>query len=91
MKDVKDLTLQEINWILAKIEGYKYVSVFHHQIMVSNKKHESYDYNPCENWNRAADIVQREKLTIVKGDLVGALREFIYNTIGGTVSLEGMK
>lgn len=91
MKNVKDLTHQEINWILANHEGYKYVSVFHHQIMVSNKKHESYDYNPCENWNRAANIIMREKLTIVEGDLVGAIREFIYNTFGDTVSLEGMK
>ncbi len=91
MKNVEDLTLQEINWLLAKIEGYKYVHIFHHQVMVSHKKHESYDYNPCENWNRAEGIVRRAKLTIYEGDLVGALRDFIRKTIGNTVSLEGMK
>jgi hypothetical protein len=54
---IDDLTVQQLNYCAAKLEGYKYIHVFHHQVMVSNKKHESYDYNPCENANRAYGII----------------------------------
>lgn len=51
------MTVQQLNYCAAKIQGYKYIHAFHHQVMVSNKKHEIYDYNPCENPNRGYDII----------------------------------
>lgn len=54
---VYGMTVQELNYCAAKLEKFKYIHVFHQQVMVSNKKHESYDYNPCENPNRGYDII----------------------------------
>lgn len=54
---VYGMTNQELNYCAAKLEGYRYIHVFHNQVMVSNKKHDSYDYNPCESPNRAYYII----------------------------------
>ena len=58
-----ETTLPQLNWLVAKLEGFKYINVFHGdrvQIMVSNKKNESYDFNPTEGWHQGGPIIERE-------------------------------
>jgi len=62
-----ETTLPQLNWLVAKLEGFKYIHIFHGdrvQIMVSNKKNASYDFNPAENWARGGPIIEREGIII---------------------------
>lgn len=56
-----------LDWAVAKCEGFKYVRIFngdHTQIMVSNKKHESYYFHPTGNWAQGGPIIEREKISL---------------------------
>jgi hypothetical protein len=69
-----DLIGPTLAWAVAECEGFKYVHVFHGdivQIMVSNKKNESHYFNPTENWAQGGPIIEREFIRLdsaVKGN-----------------------
>jgi len=65
-----------LDWAVAKCEEYKRIHIWtawvnKHgahgdiQIMVSNKKHECYAFNPTQNWAQGGSIIEREKIAIL--------------------------
>jgi len=62
-----DLNKHALNWAVATCEGYKYVrfqQLDWMQVFVSNKKHESYDFNPIKNWAQGGPIIEREGICL---------------------------
>ena len=56
-----------LNWAVATVEGYKYVTfqqLGRMQVFVSNKKHECYDFDPTENWAQGGPIIERERIEL---------------------------
>jgi hypothetical protein len=45
-----------------------------------------YVFDPIQNWHHAGPIIEKNKLTIVAGDLAAAFREFVSSKFGSNVS-----
>ena len=44
-------------------------------------------FAPSKNWLQAGEIVEREKLTILNGDLKKALQNYLFKKLGETVAV----
>jgi hypothetical protein len=75
-----------LNWLVAKCEEYKSIIPGHGyhdprkahiitQILVSNKRHEAYNFDPAGDWHNSGDIVIREAIGTVP----------VWQTASGTV------
>ena len=88
-----ELTGAALDWAVAKCEGFKYIHpspawINKHgargdaQVMVSNKRNESYDFDPVSNWAQGGPIIEREKIgTIFIGGEWQA-QSFLYEGTG---------
>lgn len=76
------MTKQQINMLLAMVEGYKYVwmSLNSDQVFVSYCEDEMYDHNPCEKINHAWDLIKEFNIKLNhKADdvLVDAMKQVL--------------
>ena len=86
LKQVNDLSLNEINYALALAQGFRKVTLFDNQVMVSNNPGCLHDWDPCGNWAHAKGIVIKHAIDIHAGDMVDALRKHV-----GTLYKQGVR
>lgn len=63
--DVSNLTNKQLNWAVAKCEGFNYEAYEDRRKAWNDATHIPQHWNPVEDWSQSGPIIQRNSINLV--------------------------